>query len=90
MGCKCAVKKQTRFPAYCVECLLKRGSYLFVKGVKRTTSLTRSQFCLLLAQLVCCRRYLCGELLSNENDTIRKDYYVLLKEVVHLQHGVLN
>ena len=25
MGCKCYVKKRSRFAAYCVECLLKRG-----------------------------------------------------------------
>ena len=38
----------------------------FVKGAKRTTSLTWSQLCLFLAQLVCCRRYICSELLSSK------------------------
>ena len=50
----------------------------FVKGAKRTTSLTWSQLCLFLAQLVCCRRYICSELLSSEEDIIWTDHYFLV------------
>ena len=50
----------------------------FLKGAKRTTSLTWSQLCLFLAQLVCCRRYTCSELLSNEEDIIWTDHYFLV------------
>ena len=45
---------------------------------QRATSLTWSQLCLLLAQLVCCRRYICSVLLSNEDDVNWKDAYFLV------------
>ena len=66
------MKKQLRFAACCVECLLKRSICKRGKSDHQFNVVPVVSFA---STTVLLRRYICNELLSNENDIIWKDYY---------------